>query len=52
MQHHQSRQQPSRPVAGDCKKQFLRDSAFPGMCIDVERHHGKIGLAISRYPPK
>ena len=31
----------------DSKQQVLRDSAFFGICVvDVERNHGKIGLAI------
>ena len=32
----------------DCKQQVLQDSAFLGTCVvDVERHHGKIRLAIT-----
>ena len=37
----------------DCKQQVLRDSAFLGICVvNAERHHGEIGLAISRNPPE
>ena len=51
-----SRQQPSQPVA-DALQYGLQVASSSRLrvfwhVVDVERHHGKIRLAISWYPPE